>query len=75
MTTRKNMMAFIAMVLFSISAAVYAQGHALHSWQKVSEQAGVNGQKVCTWVCRAVGQGVGGEHYKTTSGMGRCPSP
>jgi hypothetical protein len=66
-------MALLVTVLGGASA-VMAQ-HNLHAWQKVSEQNGVNGLKVCTWTCRTVGQGIGGSHSTTTSGYGACPSP
>jgi hypothetical protein len=61
--------------VIGFGAAALAQGHTLHAWQKLTEQAGVNGQVVCTWVCRSIGQGIGGEHHTTTSGYGSCPSP
>jgi hypothetical protein len=48
-----------------------------HSWSKLTEQNGVNGEKVCTWVCRhASGSYTGSsEHHTTTSGRGYCPLP
>lgn len=64
---------FVSIAAFG--AAALAQGHVIHGWQKLTEQDGVNGQKVCTWVCRSIGQGIGGEHHTTTSGYGYCPSP
>jgi hypothetical protein len=62
----------------AFGAVALAQGHQLHSWEKLTEQQGVNGQMVCQWVCRQVNFGgpVGSnEHYTTTSGNGRCPMP
>jgi hypothetical protein len=65
----------LAIAVVCASAVVFAQGHNIHAWTKLSEVNGTNGQKVCTWVCRTVGQGIGGEHHKTTSGYGSCGSP
>ena len=62
---------FLFVSIAAFGAAALAQDHLLHSWQKLTEQDGVNGQKVCTWVCRSID----GEHHITTSGRGRCQSP
>lgn len=66
---------FLLFSVIGFGAVALGQGHSLHSWTKLTEQNGVNGQKVCTWVCRAIGQGIGGEHHTTTSGYGSCPFP
>jgi hypothetical protein len=55
------------------SAAAHA-AHGVHSWTKVTEQQGVNGQVLCKWYCRAIGNG-DESHYKETSGRLGCPRP
>lgn len=68
----KNRVFVFCAILFAFAAAAHA-GHGFHSWTKVKQEKGHNGQILCKWYC----DGVFGKesHYKETSGSGRCPNP
>ena len=60
-----------ALFLVACAMGVHA-AHGWHSWSKVSQQDGLNGQVVCQWKCSYT---YGEEHFTTTSGYGYCPNP
>jgi hypothetical protein len=61
-----------SLLIVAFSAATHA-AHGFHSWKKVTEVQGVNGQVLCKWYC----DGIFGKesHYQETSGAGSCRQP
>lgn len=71
----KNIKYLLVIMVVFVGGVVFAQSH-FHSWTKVTQQDGVNNQKICQWSCPGgLGGAGGGQHYKTTSGAYNCPNP
>ena len=69
----KNRVIVCCFIVGTFSAAAAYAGHTYHSWTKISEEQGYNGQVLCKWHCSGV---YGKEsHYKETHGYGRCSQP
>jgi len=60
----------IGLIAGLLACSLAYASHPNHSWVKVSEQSGYDGNVVCQWKCSVYGD----EHYSTTSGYGQCPA-
>ena len=59
------------LVAVLVTASFSASAYYSCFWQKISEDTGMNGLKICQWKC-----GYGSDAtYTTTSGYGFCPNP
>ncbi len=59
------------LILLTIISSTAYGSHAIHNWQKISEQQGMNGQTICQWQCSQMGE----NHFTTTAGPSFCPRP